>query len=285
MAFKFSAPQRSEPVPSLEPKRQNIVAGTYTISNVRQAIPDEIEWRKTDGRFSLIVHLDGEIEKISSEFDGRQIDLDPPMPGEFWLVPAGIEYASSVTGRSARYLDLVADVTENERLDRLRPIAGGYDREIVRLSAHLITNLDTENDDLVNAEILVGMVDRVCSNYSVDDPPTIREINLAPAKIAMLEEFICDSIAERISLEQLTELADETPHRFLWAFRRAFHRTPSQYVIEKRLRRARHFLLNSEKDITSVALESGFSNHSHLSSVFKKRLGLTPSEYRLFATS
>jgi pSer/pThr/pTyr-binding forkhead associated (FHA) protein len=57
-------------------------------------------------------------------------------------------------------------------------------------------------------------------------------------------------------------------------------RTPAQYIIQQRLRHAQRQLANTKRDITTIAIESGFSSHSHLTACFHKHLGTCPSAFR-----
>jgi AraC family transcriptional regulator len=46
------------------------------------------------------------------------------------------------------------------------------------------------------------------------------------------------------------------------------------------MKRVRELLVSPTLSLTDIALECGFSSHSHLSRVFRQVLGATPSEYR-----
>jgi len=63
-------------------------------------------------------------------------------------------------------------------------------------------------------------------------------------------------------------------------FGRAVGRSPHQYIIDKRLARARLSLLQPNLDLSGIALQCGFSSHSHMTSQFRARFGLTPSQLR-----
>lgn len=58
--------------------------------------------------------------------------------------------------------------------------------------------------------------------------------------------------------------------------------SPHQYILQKRVRHARAYLLD-DKPIAEVAQASGFTDPHYFSRVFKKHTGMTPSEYRVSA--
>jgi len=75
-------------------------------------------------------------------------------------------------------------------------------------------------------------------------------------------------------------LMAERPERFPEGLDQEAFTTPGQYIIRQRLRRAQHQLASTRRDITSIALDCGFSSHSHLSASFARHLGCTPREHR-----
>jgi AraC family transcriptional regulator len=81
----------------------------------------------------------------------------------------------------------------------------------------------------------------------------------------------------------LPTLAAETGYsraHFLRVFREATGTTPHRYLLDLRLEEAQRRLKELRAPLTDIALDCGFSSHSHLSKAFRHRLGVTPSQYR-----
>jgi len=82
---------------------------------------------------------------------------------------------------------------------------------------------------------------------------------------------------------QLNEYA-RLCHRSLSSYKRDFLNTfgvpPGRWLQEKRLNRAAHLLSHSDKSITEIVCESGFTNVSHFNRAFKKQWALSPVQYR-----
>jgi AraC family transcriptional regulator len=53
-----------------------------------------------------------------------------------------------------------------------------------------------------------------------------------------------------------------------------------RYIMSLKLSRALHRIATADEDLTTIALDLGFSSHSHFSALFKARYGLTPSQVR-----
>nr|WP_231965595.1 helix-turn-helix transcriptional regulator [Mycobacterium sp. E802] len=68
---------------------------------------------------------------------------------------------------------------------------------------------------------------------------------------------------------------------FTQAFRKAFHTTPYQFALDRRIARAQTLLLTTSQSITEIAARVGFSNPSHFATAFKRRVGISPRGYRL----
>ena len=72
-------------------------------------------------------------------------------------------------------------------------------------------------------------------------------------------------------------VAGRSPYHFIRLFRSATGTTPRQYVIRRRVERARELLVGGS-GIAEAAARVGFSSQSHLHRHVRKLLGLTPGE-------
>lgn len=71
-----------------------------------------------------------------------------------------------------------------------------------------------------------------------------------------------------------------SPSHFKRAFKNKTGNTPYQFLTEIRVDKAKEMLKNKERTIREVARLCGFVNSGNLSAVFKKHIGISPSEYR-----
>jgi AraC family transcriptional regulator len=83
-----------------------------------------------------------------------------------------------------------------------------------------------------------------------------------------------------LSLQVLAKESGYSRVHFIRMFRAATGYAPHNYLLKLRVDRVRELLVSSTLSLTEIALECGFSSHSHLSRVFRQVLGATPSEYR-----
>ncbi|BFO55986.1 helix-turn-helix domain-containing protein [Acidovorax sacchari] len=95
-----------------------------------------------------------------------------------------------------------------------------------------------------------------------------------------LRLYIDEHIGQPISVAEMARTTGYSTHHFARLFRQCFQKSPHQYVIERRIERARQLLLDPGRSVADVAAECGFATQAHLSSAFRRRLGLTPGEFR-----
>ncbi|MBT3191025.1 MAG: helix-turn-helix transcriptional regulator, partial [Verrucomicrobia bacterium] len=70
----------------------------------------------------------------------------------------------------------------------------------------------------------------------------------------------------------------------LRAFKQATARAPTQYLLELRLRRARHLLRYTRLNVTEIAFQTGFNDSNYFARQFRKGVGTSPREYRRQST-
>ncbi len=118
-----------------------------------------------------------------------------------------------------------------------------------------------------------------------------RPVRLLPAKplagwkMRRVIEYIEDNLEGDLSLQAMAAEVDISPLYLARAFKSAVGQSPHQYVLARRIERAKELLRNTDLPVVDVALSSGFSSQSHLSHWFIRQVGVSPAVYRRQATS
>lgn len=120
---------------------------------------------------------------------------------------------------------------------------------------------------------LLKLIHRHANGNSESKPP--REEAYTVRKI---RKYIEEHYMETISLNELSDLAGWSPFYLLRAFRKETGLPPYEYMINVRIERAKHLLLQ-RIPIARVAHQTGFADQSHFTRFFKRIVGVTPGQY------
>ena len=122
---------------------------------------------------------------------------------------------------------------------------------------------------------------RLLSNaqiQSVDNDAQLEQINTILGRITR-------HLSEPLSAAALAAELGMTESRFSRFFRRATGNTFTDFVNQVRINRACQFLMESDRQITSIAYEVGFNNIANFNRRFLDIKGMTPREFRKQAAS
>jgi AraC family transcriptional regulator len=213
------------------------------------------------------------------------------------MVPAG----SSAWWRWSNHSDSLHIFLEPELVARVAAEAFGLDP--ARVSLPPLDGLDLPqlraamlavNDeltagaagDLLAAESLANLLAvHLIRNASAPRPPARRTYGALPSgKLRAVIEYIEEHLDADLTLEQMAAPAYLSPCHFARRFKATTGLPPHQYVLARRVERARQFLQQDvDLSLAEVAVRAGFSDQSQFSHHFKRLVGVTPGQFRRFA--
>ena len=147
---------------------------------------------------------------------------------------------------------LIAELETNQPLGRLYVDALGFALFIHYLQLDCHSNLRSE--------------EKVCA--------------LPNRILSRVREKIEANLGSDLSLNSLARESGYSRAHFLRMFRSATGLTPHQYVMNQRINRARHCLQSEGSSIVDIAVSCGFSSQAHMTSVFRRRLEITPGKVK-----
>lgn len=101
-------------------------------------------------------------------------------------------------------------------------------------------------------------------------------------RIVAAKVFIDENYHQSIHLEEISQKAFLSPYHFHRLFCQVYKKTPHQYLISKRIEKAKE-LLSENKPVLEVCNEVGFESLGSFSVLFKKEFGFSPTYYRNMA--
>lgn len=196
-----------------------------------------------------------------------------------WL-PAGCDVWSS-SSEGGEYLTVSLDVDQHEDILSQGRFSDCLDGSALN-AAHAIRR-----------QLLVGCVDELSverhvtalkdSVMRVLGPGAIESSAshwMTNSRLRQLDEYIDAHLSERMTVAELAASCGLSAGFLNRAMQAATGRSSHEYVLDCRVGRARQMLCSSRLTVIQIALECGFSSHSHLTSTMRKRLGITPTLLR-----
>jgi AraC-like DNA-binding protein len=93
-------------------------------------------------------------------------------------------------------------------------------------------------------------------------------------------DLIERAYAEPLDVEQLASAAGVSRAHFCRVFKEAYGETPYQYLMSRRIERAKAMLRARDLSVTEVCLAVGLTSLGSFSTQFRRIVGMSPSEYR-----
>jgi len=112
----------------------------------------------------------------------------------------------------------------------------------------------------------------------VFDEPT--GAGLTSAQERAVRDHVEEHLHERIPLDDLATVAGLSRCRFLRRFRRSTGTSPHDFVLDRRVARAQVLARRTGMPLSDIALRCGFADQSHLTRVFRARVGMPPGRFR-----
>ncbi|MFC7394162.1 bifunctional transcriptional activator/DNA repair enzyme AdaA [Scopulibacillus cellulosilyticus] len=98
--------------------------------------------------------------------------------------------------------------------------------------------------------------------------------------VAQMTEYIEKHYSKTLTLETLADICHGSPYHMQRTFKRIKGITPIEYIQETRISKAKQILASSDKTVKEIGFLTGIPNTAHFATLFKKKTGYTPTEYR-----
>ncbi len=247
-------------------------------------------WAEVSGlpHHAIALHLGGStlVEKWR---DGRLLGHHARV-GSVSLVPARVTTRWVLAGHSRvahlyvdpQQLSLLADGSEASNPEaELRDFYGEKDDFLASLIRAVVAQGGAP-DRLAHDEMMTLVGRHLLRTYALGRPCAARpeRVTLTAAVLRRLFNHIEERIAGELRLAELAAIAKLSEDHFLRAFKTAVGQTPHQFVLGRRIVRARELLERTLMPVQAVALKTGFRGPSHFAAAFRQQLGTSPRVWR-----
>jgi AraC family transcriptional regulator len=212
-------------------------------------------------------------------------------PGQIVLLSRGTEHEVSFPKPVKRVLlnlepwlfHQAFDKNASEDEIELQNHWGLHDPQIEYIIRALEADLQAKHPSgsLFGESLISGLVVHLRKRYGVSRPRATKLTKgLQHGQLRRVLEYIDGNLDHDLGLAGLAATAGMSPHYFVELFKHSVGFSPYQYVIRKRIERARQLLKDFSISILEAGIRSGFSDHSHFTKVFRRLVGVTPTRYR-----
>ncbi len=155
-------------------------------------------------------------------------------------------------------------------------IEGGMEQEM----AYALSDLYINKADRAKTR---EEVQNIQNNMILDFAYKMRELKkkaVYSKQIVICMDYISENLHKNITVEELADYVNLNETYLSKLFKKEMGQPVSSYIRDRKIEYAESLLKYSDKSSIDIANDLGFSSHSYFISVFKKKTGLTPKEYR-----
>jgi AraC family transcriptional regulator len=251
--------------------------------------------RPFEGRFEaisdclMVLHRGGPVD-VTFRMGGKTIDQHIPKGGIFFL-PASHDCDVSLhSALDTIHIYLRADLfaeqdnTQFGRAASLAPIFGDRDPVLENLGqaiGHVI------GENIQGSSLFVDPIAKAIANRFIvlnyHDQPTDRArrpSQLTGRQLRSVRDFVESKLETDIRLNAMADICGLSTEYFVRLFKATLRVSPYQYVLNRRVERAKILLGENKQSLADIALQCGFSHQEHMTRMFRRFTGVTPGLYR-----
>jgi AraC family transcriptional regulator len=242
----------------------------------------------------ICVHRDGPVT-VTRDLSGARATRSM-MPGSIFLMPAGRDFRVELDRPLSSTRIYVSDELFRRTAEELTIGDPGKIEIYSRIGTRdaLIEEMSRTLTNLMAAGLAANQcVDSIShvlalqllmehSTASIRTQST--HIGLNDRQIRIVDDFIMSRLSEPLKIVDLAGAVRLSPTHFARQFKRAKGTSPHKHLLNTRIAAAQR-LLHSDLAIAEVAFRCGFSHQEHLTTVFKRMMGVTPAVYRAIRRS
>jgi AraC family transcriptional regulator len=242
--------------------------------------------------YMVVLHLGARIPR-ELWLDGKSIPTEPMNPREVALhdlrrrpvfkVYAPINSLNFYIHR--RSLDICTEDADAGKIDELSftPGIGVKDKVLSALGDALLPAFDRA--DHVNGLFIDHVTSAVVAHIAqvfggIELNKKLPRGGLAVWQERRVKEFIDAHLDGEVSVMQLARTCGLSSHHFSRAFRRSTGMAPHQWLLQRRVDKAKQLLRSAKLPLSEVAAVCGFAHQSHFTRVFSQSVGVSPGRWQ-----
>jgi AraC family transcriptional regulator len=129
--------------------------------------------------------------------------------------------------------------------------------------------------------VAAALASYLVRHYSVDPPVERNSVGgMRPSMLRRCIELMEARLEGDLRLSELARETNLSASHLIRSFRQSTGKTPYQFLLHRRVERAKILMRDHRTPLIEVGLASGFADKHHFSRVFRRVTGMTPGSYR-----
>jgi transcriptional regulator GlxA family with amidase domain len=95
-------------------------------------------------------------------------------------------------------------------------------------------------------------------------------------------KYIDDNISAKIDINELSQMTRWSGQHFIRVFTQYMGDTPYQYILKKKMEKAKVLITETDISMKDIAFELGFQSYGNFCKIFKRETGKNPDEFRKY---
>ncbi len=152
-------------------------------------------------------------------------------------------------------------------------LSGGMTYYFLYREDYLPTIIKIENYEQLR-KWFIDKVTQACRNI------TMKREEQTSGLICKAKKYIEENYHRDISLDDVSRIVDISPYYFSKLFKEETGENFIEYLTNLRINKAKDLLMHSGLNIKNICVDTGYSDPNYFSRIFKKQVGVTPTEFR-----
>lgn len=108
----------------------------------------------------------------------------------------------------------------------------------------------------------------------------MHKADFVPSLVLKIINYLKENYRDSITLDIISKNFSVSKATLIYNFNKYLHSSPVDYLINIRIQQAKTALAETDENLTAIAEKCGFSNANYFSLMFKRKVGLSPANYR-----
>lgn len=152
-------------------------------------------------------------------------------------------------------------------------LSGGMTYYFLYREDYLPTIINIENNEQLR-KWFIDKITQACRNI------VSKREEQTSGLIFQAKQYIEENYNKDISLDDVSRIVDISPYYFSKLFKEETGENFIDYLTNLRIEKAKDLLMHSGMNIKNICVDTGYSDPNYFSRIFKKQVGVTPTEYR-----